>query len=169
MLGMSEAPSEHPPLTILGWREWVRFPDLILPPIKAKVDTGARSSAMHATEIETFERSGETYCRFLAHPSQRDPLLTERIEVPLVDQRRVRSSSGEEERRCVVRLRIEVAGRTIDMEATLTERDQMGFRMLLGRTALRGNFLVDSDQSFLGGRLKSFKRRVPKGAERPLG
>jgi hypothetical protein len=135
-------------LILVGWREWVTLPDTSSLPIKAKVDTGARSSALHATGIRT---GGEGWIRFILHPHQRrsdDPV---EIRAPLVDHRKVRSSSGVSEPRPTVRLTLGLGPHRWPVEVTLTRRDRMGFRMLLGRTALRGRFLVDPGASFLLG------------------
>lgn len=142
---------------IIGWREWVRLPGHTNRPIKVKVDTGARSSALHAEELEPFERDGRRFLRFTLFPEQRtrrDPI---RMEALLLDRRTVRSSSGEEEERPVVELPLELGGTQFSVEVTLTRRDRMGFRMLLGRTAVRGHFLVDPSRSYLQGRRKSFQ------------
>lgn len=131
---------------MLGWREWISLPGLGVPWIKAKVDTGARSSALHVTELE--EVDGETI-RFRVHPHQRraDGSVVGRAR--LVDRRSVRSSSGAAEERPVVELEVAVGGLRWPVEVTLTRRDEMGFRMLLGRTAVRGRFLVDPGASYL--------------------
>lgn len=141
----------------MGWREWVRLPGHPDRPIKVKVDTGARSSALHAEELEPFERDGQRYLRFTIFPEQRtrrDPI---RMEAPLLDRRTVRSSSGEEEERPVVELDLELGGTRFPVEVTLTRRDRMGFRMLLGRTAVRGQFLVDPSRSYVQGKRKSLR------------
>ncbi len=138
---------------ILGWREWVELPDLGIARVKAKLDTGALTSALHAAEIVAFEREGVEWVRFVVHPEQR----TERVEVgceaPVVDVREIRSSTGHVTLRRTIRTPIRLAGRTWPIELTLVSRDEMGFRMLLGRRALRGRGLVDSGASFTAGRL----------------
>ena len=143
--------SRKSPLTQLGWREWVELPELGLPALKAKVDTGARTSSLHATDLEFFEREGREWVRFLVHPRQRSRARAIRIESPLVERRSVRPSTGDAELRPVIRTRALVAGVRFSLELTLTNRAQMGFRMLLGREALRRRFLVDPGRSFLGG------------------
>jgi len=126
----------------------VALPGLGIARIKAKVDTGARSSALHALDLETVERKGVTWIRFSVLPVQRSSRGLVRAEAPLVDRRSVRSSSGRSERRPVVEVGVELGGQRFPVEMTLTRRDQMGFRMLLGRTALRRRFLVDPGRSF---------------------
>ncbi|MHC4376553.1 MAG: ATP-dependent zinc protease family protein [Planctomycetota bacterium] len=138
-------------LTPLGWREWVLLPELGLPALKAKVDTGARTSSLHATDLEPFDRDGREWVRFLVHPRQRSRSRAVCLEAPLVERRSVRPSTGDAELRPVIRTRALVAGVRFNLELTLTDRAQMGFRMLLGREALRRRFLVDAGRSFLGG------------------
>ncbi len=137
--------------SVAGWREWVSFPDLGIAGIKAKLDTGARTSALHAYEVEGFRRGGVSMVRFKVHPLQRSEEAVVVAEAPRVERRTVRSSSGHEDRRVVIRTDIEMLGRRWPIEVTLARRDRMGFRLLLGRTALAGQFLVDSGRSFVGG------------------
>lgn len=134
---------------MIGWREWVALPDLGIPWVKAKVDTGARSSSLHAWDVRVDELAGEV--RFAVHPFQHDDVLTVPVRAPLVGMREVRSSNGEVERRPAVVTSASVCGHAVPIELTLTNRDEMGFRMLLGRTALRRRFLVDPGRSFVGG------------------
>ena len=144
----------------IGWREWVRLPDFEIPTIKAKVDTGARTSSLHAFDMEEVTRRGRAFLRFAVHPEQRSARGSVRVEAPLVERRRVRSSSGHTDLRPVVRTKVELLGMCWEVELTLTSRDEMGFRMLLGRQALRGRFLVDPGASFLNGRRKKGTRRL---------
>jgi len=137
---------------VIGWREWVALPALGVTAIKAKIDTGARSSALHAYNIERFDRSGEQWVRFTIHPWQRDLTTTIAAEAKLLGDRWVRSSSGRQELRSVVETEIELMGILWPIELTLANRDQMGFRMLLGRQAIRGRFVVDPGRSYHGGR-----------------
>lgn len=139
-------------LPCVGWREWVRLGDAPHVSLKAKVDTGARSSALHAEDIRPVERVGpegpEAWLRFRVLPAQRSRDGFFEIEAPLVDRRTVRSSTGNTQLRPVVRLELELGTHRFPAEVTLTRRDMMGFRMLLGRTALRGRFLVDPGSSY---------------------
>ncbi|GAA4109966.1 RimK/LysX family protein [Knoellia locipacati] len=147
----------------VGWREWVRMPSADVPWIKTKIDTGARSSAVHAFDLERFEREGEPWVRFSIHPWQatdEDPVVLER---PVVDERVVRSSNGSSEPRLVVELEIVLARRRLTTEVTLSRRDEMGFRMLIGRETLRHGFLVDPAESYLGPRPKVHFRRRNRG------
>lgn len=149
--------------TIAGWREWVRLPGIDVPWIKAKLDTGARSSALHAFDIEELPGEGGDRVRFRVKPWQKSEADAVTVECPVHDRRTVRSSSGHVEERIVVLIDVELLGRTVTAETTLTNRDQMGFRMLIGREALRQGFLVDSDKSFLGGRAPREVRRHNRG------
>ncbi len=136
----------------VGWREWVGLPDWGIEWVKAKIDTGARTSALHAFEIDEFERDGATWVRFAVHPWQRSGSDEQWVEAERIDERPVRSSSGVQTVRPVVRTRVRVGSSSFPIELTLTRRDEMGFRMLLGRQALTGRFVVDPSRSYLGGR-----------------
>ncbi|MBY5162476.1 ATP-dependent zinc protease [Salsipaludibacter albus] len=149
---------ERAPVAV-GWREWVALPDWGVDHMKAKVDTGARTSAIHAWDLEPFDRDGSPWVRFSLHPwqgSDDDPV---QVEAPVVDHREVRSSSGDTQRRPVVHTDLHLVGLVAPIELTLTNRDEMGFRMLVGREALRGRFVVDPGRSYLGGRPPADIRR----------
>lgn len=133
---------------VVGWREWVQLPALQVPWIKCKVDTGARSSCLHAFDKTIFERDGSDWVRFSVHPLQRHNKPEILCEAPVVEYRRVRSSNGHTEKRPVIMSEIIVAGQSWSIELTLSNRDEMGFRMLLGREAIKGRFLVDSGNSY---------------------
>ncbi len=137
---MSEALQE------IGWREWLALPELGIEAIKAKVDTGARTSALHAFEVQP-SSDGATV-RFAMHPKQRQTDTVVWCESPIVDRRVVRDSGGHEEERVVIRTNIVLGVACYGVELTLTDRDSMGFRMLLGRTALSGRYLVNSARSY---------------------
>ena len=139
---------------ILGWREWVSLPELGINKIKAKVDTGARTSALHAFDVRLEERDGKKIVRFKIHPKQRDVETVVECEAPLHDERKVRDSGGHSEMRYVIQSTITIGGVAHKAEITLTNRDSMGFRMLLGRTTMRGHYLVDSGQSYLMKKIK---------------
>ncbi len=145
--------------TIVGWREWASLPDLGVDWIKAKIDTGARTSAVHAFDTEEFERDGATWIAYSIHPWQRRDDDAVRCESRVLDRRVVRSSSGQAEERPVVRTAITVAGRRVGAELTLSQRDEMGFRMLIGRTTLAQGFLVDVATSYSGKRPRQALRR----------
>jgi hypothetical protein len=120
-------------LTTIGWREWVSLPQLGVDAVKAKIDTGARSSTLHAWDVDVLDRPGGPLVRFVVHPRQHDLSLTVVSTAELVEWRDVRSSNGTVERRPVIRTPVVIAGRRARVELTLTRRDEMGFRMLLGR------------------------------------
>ncbi len=136
----------------LGWREWIYFVDLPLPPIKAKVDTGARTSCLHAFEVSAFEREGAQWVRFRVHPDQRNNELVAVCEAPAADRRQVSDSGGHRELRWVIQTRVLIAGTEQAIELTLTDRDTMRFRMLLGRSAMKGRFSVDPARSYVHGK-----------------
>ena len=149
---------EPPCWPAIGWREWLALPELGIAAIKAKVDTGARSSALHAFDLETFERMGKPMIRFKVHPLQRNAQYTVSSEAELLELRSVRSSGGHESFRAVILTVAELLGQRWPIELTLANRDMMGFRMLLGRQAVRQRFVVDPGKSYLGGRRRKRKR-----------
>lgn len=137
---------KHP---MIGWREWVNLPDLGIAKIKAKVDTGARTSALHAFSLKPFVENGQNRIRFDIHPLQHNTDLIVTCVADVVDKRWVTDSGGHEEERFVIRTPITIAGQTWPIEITLTERENMLFRMLLGRSALRKRFIVNPARSFV--------------------
>ncbi len=147
---------------VIGWREWVRLPDLGVRKVKAKIDTGARSSSLHAFDVETFERGDKTFVRFKVHPLQRNSKRTIECETEVLEFRRVKSSTGHAQKRPVILTTIEVLGDRWEIEVTLANRDAMGFRMLLGREAIRGRFLVDADKSYYAGNPKKKSKKKAK-------
>lgn len=154
-------------LLILGWQEWVTLPALGLPAIKAKIDTGARTSALHAFDIEP---AGSGRLAFKVHPIPRRADIVVQCSARLVDSRDVTSSNGERERRVVVETEIEIAGRRWPIEVTLTNRALMRTRMLLGRQALQGHVLIDPAAALLQPRLSYKVYRTParsKGQRTP--
>lgn len=152
-------------LAVIGWREWVALPDFGVETIKAKVDTGARTSSLHAFDMEEFQRGRREMVRFKVHPEQRNAKRERTVEAEVQEWRRVRSSSGTTELRPVVLTTVEILGLRWQVELTLSRRDEMGFRMLLGRQAIRGHLLVDPGRSFINGRRgkKTGKLLKPKG------
>lgn len=136
----------------LGWREWVSLPALNIPSIKAKVDTGARTSALHAYFVEPFKENGIQKVRFGVHPLQDDSDTVTLCETDVLDQRSVTDSGGHREMRYVISTLVKLGGLEKNIEMTLTNRDTMKFRMLLGRTALENDFLVDAAASYSTGR-----------------
>ena len=139
--------TQKEPLRI-GWREWVSLPDLRVAAIEAKIDTGARTSALHAYRIEPFRRAGALWLRFELHPMQWSKVA---CEARAIDERTVRNSGGGIERRYVIKTLLKLGERSWPIELALANRDQMGFRMLLGRTALQGRALIEPGRSYLLG------------------
>ncbi|HSR50935.1 MAG TPA: RimK/LysX family protein [Acidobacteriota bacterium] len=139
-------------LVTVGWREWVELPELGIPAIKAKVDTGARTSALHAFRLETFDKEGVPWARFWMHPLQKNSDIERCCEARIIDQRPVTDSGGHREDRLVISSPLRLGDHQWDIEITLTNRETMLFRMLLGRTALRGRLQVDPSKSFLFGK-----------------
>ncbi len=144
-------------LITVGWREWVALPDLCLDHIKAKVDTGARTSCLHAFEIDPYEENGVEMVRFLMHPIQKRTDIVTECFASVVDKRIVSDSGGHKEQRYVISTRMLLGTHNWDIEMTLTSRDEMMFRMLLGRTAMEKRMLVDPSASYLTG--------IPEGYE----
>lgn len=151
------------PTIVAGWREWVRLPGIEVEWLKAKLDTGARSSAIHAFDVHPYQRDGRAWVRFSIHPWQRSREDSVEVELPIHDRRQVRSSTGHVQERYVVLLDVALVDRVVSAEVTLTSRDQMGFRMLIGREALRQGYLIDSRRSYLGGRPDRSVRRRNRG------
>jgi hypothetical protein len=150
------------PKPVIGWREWLALPSLNISAIKAKVDTGARSSALHAFDVEVFHHNGREMVRFKVHPFQRDNVTTVESVAPLYDRRAVRTSAGHETMRPVILAEVELDGQLWAVELTLTRRDAMGFRMLLGRQAIRRRFQVEPGRSYLVSRTRAQQERARK-------
>lgn len=143
----------------IGWREWAGLPELGIERIKVKVDTGARSSALHAFSVETFFRDDIEWVRFFIHPLQRNTEVVRECVWPLLDRRVVSDSGGHREERVAIRTLLEMGGRCWPVELTITSRESMRFRMLLGRTAMEG-MQVDPGASYLLGRPGRSTRRT---------
>lgn len=133
---------------VVGSEEWCSIPGLGIPAVKARVDSGAKTSALHAFNLHPYNRGKEKWVSFELHPIQRNRKTTVRCEAQVLDRRIIKSSSGEREKRYVIGTQIHIGGTSFDIELTLTNRDTMGYRMLLGREAMSGRMLVDPSASF---------------------
>ena len=154
---MTEAQKLMP---IVGWREWLSLPELGIEHIKAKVDTGARTSALHAFYVEPFERNTRAWVKFGLHPLQDNTDYVIECEAPVKDQRVVSDSGGHKENRYVIVTTAVMGDEQWPIELTLTDRDSMKFRMLLGRTALNKQFLVNPDASYLIGKKPKLEQNL---------
>lgn len=146
--------------TIIGWNEWLDLPQLSLPMIRAKVDTGARTSALHAFTVEPFTKRGAPWVRFQIHPVKGNNNIVVACEAPVIDRRLVTDSGGRSERRLVIETLAHLGDVTRTIEITLTNREKMAYRMLLGRQAIgKLGFLVNPAQSCLLGKITPSQAR----------
>ena len=139
-------------MAVIGWREWIGLPMLGIDRIKAKIDSGARTSTLHAFDVQTFSDKGSPHVSFAVHPRQRHREPAVECVAEIRDQRMIRSSSGDQQQRYVIETEACMGEFRWSIELTLANRDLMGFRMLLGREAIRRRFLLDPNRSFLAGR-----------------
>lgn len=137
---------------LLGWKEWITLPLLGIDKIKCKVDTGAKTSALHAFYIDPFTKGGKAMIHFGLHPNQDDTQTVLHCEAEVFDQRIVTSSNGDKDMRYVIKTEIVLGKHTKEIELTLTNRDTMKFRMLLGRRAMDGLFIVDPELAYQNGK-----------------
>ncbi len=136
---------------MIGWREIVSLPELGVFDMRAKIDTGARTSALHAEDQEVFQRDGKSWVRFCVPASRHHKDF--RVEVPVLDERNIKNTSGIPERRLVIRTVLHLGVHRWHVDVSLADRTNMGFDMILGRTAIRRhNVLVNPGQSFLAGK-----------------
>lgn len=145
---------------VIGWREWVTLDDLNLPPIKAKVDTGARTSSLHAYDLKFYKRLRKEFVSFKVHPVQKNTKKVVTCHSRILEYRKVKSSNGKSELRPVILTNVKLFDDEWPIELTLTNRDEMGFRMLLGRESIKNLFYVDPGKSFFG--LKHAKTKGKK-------
>lgn len=143
---------------IIGWREWVHLPALFPGDIKAKIDTGARSSSLHAFDVEVIKVNGIEQVSFKVHPEQRNTKKTVVCQSEVLEYRKIKSSNGQSELRPVILTPLELLDEQWLIEMTLTNRDEMGFRMLLGRESFRRKFLVDASNSYYGKKTKQRRK-----------
>lgn len=136
----------------VGWREWVSLPQLGIPAIKAKVDTGARTSALHTFAIDVFREKGVKRVRFGIHPIRRQPEIELFCEADVTDVRTISDSGGHREKRHIITTDLKVGNEVWPVDISLTNRETMIFRMLLGRTGISGRLIVDPEKSYVTGR-----------------
>ena len=136
---------------VVGWREWVSLPALGVEAINAKLDTGAKTSALHAQDDEFYEIDGLPWIRFCVYPIQRDKSTVVHCNAPIVDSRLIKNPGGTRERRNVITTILGIGGESWPIELTLTNRDVMGYRLLIGREAMRGRLIVDPNASYRAG------------------
>ena len=134
---------------VIGWREIVSLPELGIDEVKAKVDTGARTSALHASKLVFSKRAGKDYVEFIIHPKQRSTKPEIKVKTKVLAFRKIKSSTGHSALRPVIETDVIIGGIKTKLELTLVNRDEMGFRMLLGREAMRGQFIVDPGASYV--------------------
>ncbi|WP_202526168.1 RimK/LysX family protein [Sneathiella litorea] len=134
---------------VVGWREWVTFPGLLEEPVKAKIDSGARTSAIHAVDIQTFTERGAPHVSFILYPLQRRLKPAIKCVAEICDEREITSSTGHRHARYVIEVEARLGNVTWPIELTLADRAPMGFRLLLGRQALKGGFLINPNRSFI--------------------
>lgn len=132
---------------IIGWNEWCQLPTLGIPAIRAKVDTGAQTSAIHAFNIQTESIKGQTQVVFEVHPIQANDNVIIQCQAPVVDKRYIMSSNGHKERRFVIAAQLNIADKSWEVELTLSNRDPLRYRMLLGREAMKGRVLINPSLS----------------------
>ncbi len=142
-----------PLLTTIGWREWVSLPELKIPALKAKIDTGAKTSSLHAFNITPVQRNNMEFVTFDIHPVQKNNHFILTCEAPVIDKRIVKDSGGHEELRYVIKTALTLGTDNMTIEMTLSNRDNMRFKMLLGRHALKNKYCVNPAQSYLCGKL----------------
>lgn len=159
-------PETSSPPTI-GWREWLELPDIAIPGVKAKIDTGARSSALHTHDYEVFEEDGIEKVRFHLHPLTSTDAIELECVAPVSDYREVKDSGGHPERRPFIKTLAKLGEIEWEIDLSLTNREGMKFRMLLGRAALAGRFLVDSSSSYLLGKKPKYAYKVRKTRSNP--
>ncbi|MFT5468502.1 MAG: hypothetical protein ACI8UO_003612 [Verrucomicrobiales bacterium] len=152
----------HEPAAVIGWREWIALPEIGVPGVKAKIDTGARTSALHTHDYQLFERDGAQWVRFHIHPLRRTSQIELTCEAEVSDMRQVKDSGGHVELRPFIKTAVSIGGIEFIAEISLTNREQMKFRMLLGRTALRHTFLVNPAGDFLLSANLSKKYDIPR-------
>jgi ribosomal protein S6--L-glutamate ligase len=140
---------------IIGWQELISLPDINIPAIRAKIDTGAKTSSLHAENIQYFKEEGKDYVSFRVHPIQKNRKIIVKCQALLIDKRNVKSSNGIEENRPLIKTKIKIGNHLFQIDLNLTKRDSMGFRMLLGRDAMKNRIIIDPQYKYLSGNLLS--------------
>lgn len=136
------------PITTIGWKEWCSLPDLGIPIIKAKIDTGARTSSLHATHMEHYKQNQKDYVKFMVYPLQKNTAIQKLCQAEVVDLRHIKNSGGHIEERAVIRTQLKLGPDQWPIEITLTNRNSMRFRMLLGRQAFKPNFCINPHKPY---------------------
>ncbi|EKE09430.1 MAG: hypothetical protein ACD_16C00176G0003 [uncultured bacterium] len=137
-----------------GWREWAQLPDLGVDKIKVKIDTGAKTSSLHAFQVSTVRHDGREFVKFDIHPIQDNDTVIYTCLSPIVDYRWITSSTGNRQQRIIIETRLKIGAYSSIVQLSLANRDEMGFRMLIGRAALKKEVLVDPAHSFLLSHMK---------------
>ncbi len=155
------------PKTMIGWKEWCSLPELGLPAVRAKTDTGARTSALHAYDIQYFKKGQSTIVHFKVHPLHKTTKVVKTCKATMVGKRVIVSSNGKRELRPVIRTELTIGDNLFETELTLTSRHEMNFRMLLGRRAMRaGRLTVDPSRSYLLGNVSKAETLYKKSRKR---
>lgn len=136
----------------VGWWEWIALPEVGLKKMKAKVDSGAATSCLHATDIQPFDREGRLWVKFIAHGDKKEETA---CEFPVHNYRKIKSSNGQEQFRYVIETEVVIGGKPFRTEFTLTRRNKMKYRALLGRRLLAPHCLIECDQESICGEPKS--------------
>lgn len=139
---------------MIGWQEWCSLPAIHIPAIKTKIDTGAKTSALHASEIEFFHRDNKSFVRFIVQPLKKVPSIQQHCHAPVIDQRLITNSGGQKESRYIISTPIRLGNLSWEIEIGLTNRNQLIFPMLLGRDALKGKIIVDPGRILCQGKKK---------------
>lgn len=145
---------------IVGWQEWCSLPKLHVPAIKVKIDTGAKTSALHAWDIHPFHRHGELFVHFILHPIQRNIRITQICSAKVIDERIIMNSGGQKEKRYIINTPIVLGDTTWNIEVSLTNRDALSFRMILGRDALKNYLIIDTAKKLCHGKLTTKEART---------
>jgi ribosomal protein S6--L-glutamate ligase len=151
---------------LVGWREWATLPELDVPLIKVKLDTGAKTSSLHAYDIKIIKNGGKEYAEFIIHPLQRDDIICQTARALIIDRRNVKSSNGHVEERIVIRSPIKIGSLICDIDITLTNRDIMNYRMLIGREAM-SNLLLNPTKSYIQGKSSKKQRAIAYAQKLP--